>query len=245
MRPDPIETAIKALHIHYPDSIGAFVSGSVIRGDATPTSDIDIAVLYDQSFDDIHRFSTTVDDWPIEFFVHNKKAQEFYFEKDRRRGMCIMPTIVAYGVIIPAANTLLLDQQRTALEIIEAGPPVLSSEDIDLRRYAITDQLDDFTDATNIGARNAILSQLHNRLGDFYLRTLNQWSGEGKSLIRVMGEFDPEFCTEFVRSFRTAYSSDSNLEILNLATKILAPYGGRIRDGYYSSAPNDWRGDSV
>lgn len=241
MRPNPIETAKKALLIHYPDSAGGFVSGSIIRGDATSTSDIDIAVLYAEPFDDIHRFSTTVDQWPIEFFVHNKNAQDFYFEKDRLRGMCVMPTIVGTGVIIPAANKLLVNQQAKALEIVRQGPPILTSEAIDLGRYTVTDMIDDLVGTEDTGHRNATLSQLHNRLGDFYLRSQAKWSGEGKSLIRMIDDVDTTFCNEFVRSFQVAFSSKSNDEILNLVKVILQPYGGFLRDSFFASAPNTWR----
>ena len=241
MRPNPIETAKKALLIHYPDSIGGFVSGSIIRGDSTSTSDIDIAVLYAEPFDEIHRFSTTVDKWPIEFFVHNKKAQDFYFEKDRLRGMCVMPTIVGSGIIIPTEDELLISQQAIALAIIQRGPPVLTSELIDLGRYTITDLVDDLIGTEDIGHRNAIIGQLHNRLGDFYLRSQNKWSGEGKSLIRIIGDVDTAFRDGFVNSFQAAFSSNSNDEILNLVKVILEPHGGFLRDGYFSSAPNAWK----
>jgi hypothetical protein len=241
MRSDPIETAIKALLIHYPDSIGGFVSGSIVRSDSTSTSDIDIAVLYDESFDDIHRFSTTVDEWPIEFFVHNQKAQNFYFEKDRLRGMCVMPDIVGSGIIVPSEAKLLLNQQAIALEIIERGPPILTTEMMALRRYTITDLVDDLIGASDIGHRNAILGQLLNRLGDFYLRSQNKWSGEGKALVRILGDVDMAFRDDFVDSFSVAFSSNLNDEILNLAKMILEPYGGYLRNGYFSSAPNDWK----
>ena len=97
MRPDYLTTAKRALQKHYPGHACAFVAGSVVRGDATATSDIDIVVLYDDPFEDVHRFSVIEDGWPVEFFVHNRRANTYFMEKDRARGMCVMMDMVAHG----------------------------------------------------------------------------------------------------------------------------------------------------
>lgn len=241
MRPDPIETAKQALALYYPGSLGAFVGGSVIAGMGSATSDIDIAVLYDNSFNAVHRFSTTLDGWPVEFFVHNETAQDFYFEQDRLKGMCVMPTLVGHGVVIPEEHSHLLDRQKLALEIIRAGPSTLLKSDIELRRYVLTDLLDDLVGASDLGERNATLVRLHNELGDFYLRGKTQWSGVGKALIRKLTEYDPEFSGQFVSTFEAAFSGASLDGLLTLADNILEAHGGRLRDGYRSAAPPTWK----
>ena len=238
---DPIETAKAALDKHYPNALGAFAGGSVIQGTGTETSDIDIAVLFDDSFDEVHRFSTTLDDWPIEFFVHNLRAQNFYFEQDRLRGMCVMPTLVGTGVMIPETSDVLRQQQSRALEVIKSGPPVLTDDDVGLRRYGISDLLDDLVDSSDSGERNAILVQLHNATGDLYLRGQGAWSGVGKALIRKLEDQDPTYAAQFADAFGSAFQGTALDKVIDLIDLVLQPYGGRLRHGYRSIAPDRWK----
>lgn len=241
MVPDPLETAKQALQQYYPDALGAFVGGSVMAGRGTATSDIDIAVLYDDRFEDVHRFSTTVNGWPVEFFVHSFKAQNYYFDMDRKRGMCVMPTLVSTGVIIPKPLEALEKQQEKARQIIENGPPPLTDVELEQRRYMLGDLLDDYTDASSAGQSNAILAQLHNLSGDLCLRGQGLWSGLGKALIRVMAEYDPEYAKNFQQVFEDAFAGGEKVPLVDFVEMILEPYGGRLRDGYRAAAPDSWK----
>lgn len=241
MRPDFLETAKRALTKHYPGAIGGFVAGSIIRGEGTPTSDIDMAVLFDDSFEDVHRNSVVEDGWPIEFFVHNPQAQDYFFDKDRRRGMCIMPQMVATGIMIPGEHPALLLQKDKAERIIEAGPPALSDDQLNLRRYMLVDITDDLKDAQSAARRNAVLALLHDRLGDFRLRAAGNWSGFGKSLLRCLGESNAEYAVRFEEAFETAFAGEGIKLILALVEETLAPYGGHLWEGFRLAAPDDWK----
>lgn len=240
-RPPFLDVAKRALAKHYPGAIGGFVAGSVIRGEGTPTSDIDIAVLFDESFEDVHRNSVVEEGWPIEFFVHNPQAQDFYFDKDRKRGMCIMPTMVANGIIIPDKTDLLLAQRCKAATIIAAGPPLLAKDDCDLRRYMIADLLDDLEGASDAGTRRATLALLHEHLGDFHLRARGCWSGRGKSLLKRLKEEDEDYAARYGVAFESGFSAQNIAPVMILAEETLAPRGGRLWEGYRSAAPDTWK----
>lgn len=64
-RPDFLETAGNALETYYPGYSCAFVAESMHRGEATCRSDIDIVVLFQNGFGDVHRYSVTENTWPI------------------------------------------------------------------------------------------------------------------------------------------------------------------------------------
>lgn len=241
MRSDPVQTAIYAVKQYYPGALGAFVYGSVIYGDPTETSDIDIAVLFDDSFEDVHRNSVTMDDWPIEFFVHNPRAQDYFFDKDRRRGMCVMPTIVARGTVIPAPREELLLQQDKARAIIDAGPPALTEEDMALRRYTISDVIDDIRGARERATRIAMAALLYDPLGDFHLRANGRWSGFGKALLRCLHAEDEALAGRYEAAFDAAFRLDETEPLIALAEEVLEPFGGFLREGYRSAAPDDWR----
>jgi len=241
MRPDYLETAKRALEKYYANALGGFVAGSITRGEGTATSDIDIAVLFDDDFDNVHRNSVIEDGWPIEFFVHNQKAQDYFFDSDRKRGMCIMPTMVATGIVIPQERPELLRQKEKARAVIAAGPPLLTEDEIDFRRYHLTDLADDLRDAVEPSTRNAILALLYDYLGDFHLRAGGRWSGRGKSLLRCLRREDGDFALRFEDSFAAAFSGADVTSVLTLFESVLVPYGGPLWEGYTSPAPPDWR----
>lgn len=69
-RPSPRETANKIWHERFSDALALFCAGSVIRGDGTAHSDLDIVVLFEH-VPHAHRESLIVDGWPVELFVHD------------------------------------------------------------------------------------------------------------------------------------------------------------------------------
>lgn len=241
MRPDFLETAKRALDKHYSGAIGGFVGGSMTRGEGTSTSDIDIGVLFDETFEDVHRNSVVEDGWPIEFFVHNPQSLDYFFDKDRLRGMCIMPTIVATGIMIPDEHPLMLRQREKAARVIEAGPPHLDDDERDLRRYWISDLVDDLEGAESAAVRNATLALLHDRLGDFHLRAAGKWSGVGKALLRCLRADDVGYAERFETAFTTAFEGKGVAPVLALVKETLAPHGGALWEGYRAAAPPDWR----
>ena len=55
-----------------------FLCGSVSRGEATPTSDLDLVVLFPR-VDAAWRESFTFESWPVECFCHDLETAEYYF----------------------------------------------------------------------------------------------------------------------------------------------------------------------
>lgn len=240
-RPPFLDVAKRALAKHCPGAIGAFVAGSVTRGQGTPTSDIDIAVLYDDTFEDVHRNSVIEEGWPIELFVHNPQSLDYFCDKDRLRGMCVMPQMVATGIVIPDEHPALLLQQNKARDITMAGPPPLDKSDFDLRRYWLTDLTDDLKGAEATATRNAVLALMHDRLGDFHLRAAGNWSGFGKALLRCLKADDAGYAERFETAFATAFEGRDIEPVLALVEETLALHGGPFWEGYHSAAPPDWR----
>lgn len=240
IKPPFLETAQKAINKHYPGYKCAFVAGSMLRGQETANSDIDIVVVYDDEFEDIHRNSVIEDGWPIEFFVHNKKANDYFMDKDRQRGMCIMMDMVANGLPLPELNEIARERQFKASEMIRYGPPALSEEEIENRRYFITDSLDDLDESRPALERFGTLSNLYHQIGDLYLRGKGLWTGQGKSLGRLLRRTDINFSEKFEAAFLRAYQNELS-DVRSLAEDILNLYGGRCFEGYRRQAPNDWK----
>lgn len=84
-RRPPVQAAKDFLKNHFPDCQGALLAGSVVRGEETSTSDLDIVII-DDTLSSAYRESFFVNDWPIEAFFHNQHTIRQYFQTDCERG---------------------------------------------------------------------------------------------------------------------------------------------------------------
>ena len=66
----PIEAAKRFINKQFPSCQGAVLAGSVVRGEETDTSDLDI-VVFEKSITSSYRESFIDFGWPIEVFVRN------------------------------------------------------------------------------------------------------------------------------------------------------------------------------
>ncbi len=242
MRPPFIDVAKRALREHYPDALGGFVAGSITRGEGTPTSDIDLIVIHDDTFENPHRKSLIVDDWPVEFLVQNPKSVRHFLDWDISRGTGTLAHMMAAGIPIPESNEVLLDYKKVAQKIVDAGPSALDKKELDDRRYMLTDALDDLADATETAERNIILALLQTQSADFFLRANGQWSGTGKLLAKRFRAFAPDLFRQWATAFEVAFAGKDASGVSKVIDAILAPVGGRLWAGYESTPPSDWRG---
>ena len=57
----------------YPQSQLIFFAGSIVRGEGTSASDLDLVVVFDQ-LPNAYRESFIYKDWPVEAFVHDPQT---------------------------------------------------------------------------------------------------------------------------------------------------------------------------
>ena len=224
----------------FPGAECAFVAGSLMRGEGKPHSDIDLVVLYGPDFMAVRREAHAFEGVLIDVFLHNEQAQDFFFDKDVRRGMCALLSMMVEGRVIGKDAALAEKRKRMAQALIEKGPPPLDESELKRRRYFISDLLDDLRDDRPSGEVIGCLSGLFLLLGDFHLRAQNQWSGNGKGLIRSLRKLDAAFAARYEQDFTKAFQGDLS-PIEKLVVDVLQPYGGLFWDGHYDLAPGDWK----
>ncbi len=234
------EIAQRFFTAKFPDAECAFVAGSIMRGEGKAHSDIDVVVLYGPDFTDVRRESHVFEGIPIDTFLHNEQAQDFFFDKDVRRGVCALLSMVVEGRVIGRNIALAEKRKRMAQALIEKGPPPLDESDLKRRRYFISDLLDDLIDDRPKGEVMGCLSGLFLQLADFHLRAQNQWSGNGKGLIRHLRKLDAAFAARYEQDFAKAFRGDL-APIEKLVVDVLQPYGGLFWDGHCDLAPDDWK----
>jgi hypothetical protein len=230
-----LSVAEKIFASEFPNAACGFVGGSVVSGTHTSTSDIDLIILYNDKESDSYRYSILREGWPVELFVHNLFSQDYFLESGIKNGECATADMIVKGIIIGPNKKLGEARKTKAQDIIAKGPTPLIQDQIDFRRYMITDKLDDLRHPRNPDYAHALLALLYTDLGDFYLRANGKWSGTGKQLVRLMNLDDPSFQQRFSTAFAKAFSGDiSNLE--SLSKEILNPFGGLLFEGYKSIA---------
>src|ERR1044071_8447553 len=96
-RVSPVEAARGIWRERYAGARVVFLAGSVMRGDATPSSDLDIVVVFEE-LPGAYRESFTSGGWPVEAFVNDVETLRHFFEVGRKRGLPSLLRMVIEGV---------------------------------------------------------------------------------------------------------------------------------------------------
>ncbi len=240
-RPDPRVVAREILQERFPAARVIFLAGSVMRGEGTPYSDLDLVVVYDQ-IEAAWRESFMHRGWPIEAFVHDPESLEYFFQElDRNSGVPALPSMVAEGVPIPARSPFSERLQARARACLQAGPPPWSSDELVKSRYAITDLCEDLRCPREADELMATGARLYESLAEFAFRSEGKWSAHGKKIPWRMERDDPSFRARFHQAFDRLFAAREPGPVLELARELLAKRGGFLFDGARSEAPAAWK----
>jgi hypothetical protein len=230
IRASAIEAAKLFILEHFPTCQAAMLGGSVVRGEETSTSDLDIVVI-DEEIPSEYRESLIAHGWPIEVFVHNQETIRLYFQSDYARARPSLPRMVSEGIPLvdhPTIHTL----KKEADIILRDGPPSWSAQTIHMKRYFLTDALEDFIGSTNRGESIFIANSLGESLHEFVLRTNDHWIGSSKWIVRALKEYDQQFAKKYVNAFEKFYRKDDKKDVVRLVDSVLQTHGGRLFEGF-------------
>lgn len=230
MRIEPIVAAAMYIDKFHPDCEAAVLAGSVVRGEATATSDLDI-VVFDEGVHASYRESILFQDWPIEVFVHNLSSYQPFFESDCARARPSLPAMVSEGMVLKDLGVLVGIKAEADL-LLAAGPKKWTPDEIGAKRYFITDALDDFTGSESKAELLFIAGHLAELLAEFVLRTNRQWTGQSKWVYRSLQKFDPGFAEALSEAFGHFYRTGDKDPVIRLAEEALSPFGGKLFDGF-------------
>ena len=225
----------------YPDASVVFLAGSIVRGEGTPNSDLDLVIIFDE-LAAAYRESFYFHSYPVEAFVHDPETLNYFFyEVDRPLGIPSLAQMVVEGVEVPGPNDLSQSLKKLAALVIGLGPPKLNEEDIGKLRYNITNLVDDIRQPPSKAEVVASGTELYKALAGYYLRTNNLWSASGKSIPRILEQADASLCLRYCAAFEDLYASGRPEKVIALAEELLRSKGGFLFDGYRLKAPADRR----
>ena len=234
-RVSPVEAASEIFSARYAGARVLFLAGSVMRGEATPASDLDIVVVYER-LPGAYREAFTHAGWPVEAFVHDEESIRHFFERDRLRGLPALMRMVMEGTEVPGASDFSAGLKRLAEEIHEAGPARFGDDEMLLRRYRLTDWADDMRFPRSDEELLATGAALYQDAADFYFRARGLWSSHSKTIPRRLCETDADFAARFIAAFDALFTEKRPEPAISLVEELLEPFGGLLFDGFRKEA---------
>ncbi|WP_203135800.1 nucleotidyltransferase domain-containing protein [Microbacterium sp. JZ31] len=211
----------------FPAAEAAVLAGSTARGERTATSDVDLLVLGPaQMFDaDEDSLAATLafEGEAFEVFAHTAGAFERWVEKDLARHRPLLLNMLFEGR--PVRAGALLDRLRDRWSPVRDAGPRVEPHELDMRRYIVTDVVDDLRDATDPLERRVLAATLFERLGELLLVSHGEWIATGKHLPRRLRAWDP------VRTERLSAPllADDHAGLVAAAEVELEALGGRLQ----------------
>ncbi|MEV6763866.1 nucleotidyltransferase domain-containing protein [Streptomyces sp. NPDC051105] len=227
---DPIDTARAVVEEHHPDARAAFLGGSVVTGRRTATSDLDIVVLL-HGAPAPYRASFRHGDWPVELFVHTEETWHAYVEREIRKRRSPLLWMCADGLLLFDTDGVGARLDDEAQRRPAAGPPPAPAEEIDDRRYAITDLLDDLSGSADQSERLFIATELTRRTGELALAIEGSWGGGGKWLARRLESAAPRLGMDLHHALREVLEGRDD-SLVGVVDEVLGHVGGRLWEGY-------------
>lgn len=230
MRVPGKEAASLFIERHFPHCNFAILAGSVVTGQGTERSDLDLVIL-DDSQPQPFRACYREFGWPIEVFVLTTETYRYIFEMNQFRAIPSIQRMCAVGTILKddgSAEELI----REAKEVLQNGPWPWGAEEIDQARYEITECLEDLTGSASHAEDLFIVNRLAGLVQEFELRMHGYWIGEGKWAVRSLNMYDESFCRRFIHELDVFYKTNEKERLIAFADRVLEPFGGRLFEGF-------------
>jgi predicted nucleotidyltransferase len=234
-----IEITNEILRTKYPTAKFAFLAGSIVRGEGTAFSDLDIVIIYEE-LPNAFRESFYFQDFPVETFVHTPETLNYFLEADSKSAAPSLAMMVAEGIEVPAKNDLSKKLKLLANDCLN-NPPKISDEEIRNFRCWITDLIDDIREPRSKEELTASGTMLYGAIADFYLRTNGVWSAKSKTIPRKLRKLNADFCREFCESFEALFAAGKSERVIKLSEMILEKHGGFLFDGMRLDAPAEFK----
>ena len=238
-----VDAARRFVALHYSAAQVAILAGSRARGDETSGSDYDIVLLFESLQNGAWREMVEFEGQHIEVFAHDLGTLAYFCHAvDRPSGIPSLPAMVTEGVVVLSRSPPALTAAREiAAETLRLGPPPLDPSNLRTRRFAISELAVALRPDHDRHVLLAAGASLYTSLADFALRAADRWSASGKVLSRALTTMDPALATRFETAFTTLFARGDVAPVQRLVDIVLAPHGGRLREGYLMRAPAEWR----
>ncbi|HVN00002.1 MAG TPA: nucleotidyltransferase domain-containing protein [Caulobacteraceae bacterium] len=232
--------AARVLCARYPEALCGLAAGSLIRGEGTEGSDLDLIVLF-AALPNARRESFVFEGLPVDAFIHDPETLDWTLSEEVRGGRPAMIHMVGRSRVVGPEPEPGRAWRARAQRLHRAGPAPLTDERRDLLRYHIADRVWDLRDPRPSEQVVAIGFWLYDPLAELILRSRGAWGASGKWIPRRLAELDPELAARFAAAFHAIVAQADPAPLIDLAEWAMAPVGGPLFDGYASAWPAENR----
>jgi predicted nucleotidyltransferase len=229
-----IQQARDLVHKYFPEADAAFLGGSAAAGTATPTSDLDIAVLRPTGHETF-RNTTRETGRIVEWFAHTPDTVDRFLDDSDRRA--VMASIYGHGIVLINKNGAADNVAARAQAILAAGPSPRDPQELEALRYSLTDVYDDLTDAKNDHEQLAIASCVAEIATTLLCELRGAWTARGKWLPRRAHEADPTLGLRLTDAWLTLARTANPTPLLEVTRALLDEAGGPLHEGFRRTAP--------
>jgi hypothetical protein len=246
---DPLMVASRLVDARFPDAVGAWLTGSYARGQATASSDVDILVV--RAHGEAFRETFRVDDALVELFVHSEQTLTEWYELEAAEFRCGLAHMLAESVLITSRSNDQRAQQvqpqqvqpqqvqpqqpqpqqlqQGAAALVSAGPPERTRDQVDALRYHLTASVDDLVGAAD-DERCFVGIEAVRLASELELAVRRAWTGRGRWLHRWLQVASPDVARRLAEAIDELPTEAATLH--SVAQDVLTSAGGRLQEGY-------------
>lgn len=197
------------------DPLGIIASGTIVRGNPGPSSDLDLYVIHGQPFR--QRVQRLFEGVPAEIFVNPPPQVETYFETERRAGRPLTAHMLATGVVVLDRDPVIERLRQQARDALALAPDP-SPETLRFKRYMIATEFEDACDVAEsdpLSARMIMASAVRGMLRYRFWQA-NRYQPRDKDLIAALDDLDPAL----VALARVYFAASDVAELVRIAEQI-------------------------
>lgn len=182
--------------------VGIIVAGTIIRGNASPSSDLDLYVLHEaRERQRVQRFFAGV---PAEIFVNPPDQVERYFEGEKQGGRLVQAHMVGTGFVLYEEGTAVSRLRELAAAAL-ASTPEPPPDFLTRLRYAVATWLEDAEDVAGADPELCalLLWRAVESAVEYRFWAAGRWQPRYKDTLTALEAVDPGLA-EDVRAFTRA-----------------------------------------
>jgi hypothetical protein len=199
--------------------LGIVIAGSIVRGEAGPTSDLDVFVVHDQPWRlrAQRRFAGV----PAELFVNPPARIRRYFASEHADGLPSTAHMFATGELLGSPHPAIDELIREARDWL-ARPLAFTLAQLAAQRYGAVDVLDDARDVidTDPAAAQLLLASAVSGIVAYAFSGRGMFQPRRKRAVAALAELDAE-AGALVRRWATQSGREALATVEQLARRVL------------------------
>jgi len=212
---EALHAAVAFILERFEDVLGIVATGTIVRGNPAPTSDLDLYVVCQQLRR--QRLQRPFHGVPAEIFVNPARQIALYLAEERRAARPITAHMLATGFVVLARGPEIAQLREAAQRALTLRP----DWDVQTLTYARYNAATRYEDATDVAAERpetatmmlnlAVYDMVH-----YHFLRANRYLPRDKDLLEALADLDPALAAT-VRAF---YAATTHAERLVLAAHI-------------------------